>query len=282
MTRLSEIEGHITSIGELLDIVGAMRSLAGMRLRQAQHALPGIRRYAASMAEAIAAAILLSPGPGPETGRGQRRRALVFCASEHGFVGGFNERLMESLEQTFSRDDALFVLGSRGVLLAQERGWKPAWTGPMATRLSAATETVQRLTSELYARIAVGEISRIEVVFSSYRQGTAPVIERRLLLPLDVNALKDGQPKDAPLHNLEPQALLEKLLAEFVFALLTEAVAESIGSENAARFAAMTSAYDNVSTKLDELRQSARQARQGEITEELLDLVSGAEASMSL
>ena len=63
MTRLAEIEAHIASMGELLDIVGAMRSLAGMRVQEAQHALPGIRRYAEAMAAAIGAALLLVPEP---------------------------------------------------------------------------------------------------------------------------------------------------------------------------------------------------------------------------
>ena len=75
--------------------------------------------------------------------------------------------------------------------------------------------------------------------------------------------------------------MLEKLVGDYVFALLTEAAVESLAAENAARFAAMGSAYDNVSRKLEELRQDARQARQSEITTELLDLVTGAEAIRS-
>ena len=67
-------------------------------------------------------------------------------------------------------------------------------------------------------------------------------------------------------------------MAEYVFALLTEAAVESIASENAARFATMESAHDSVTRKLSELRQSARQVRQNEITEETLELITGAEA----
>jgi F-type H+-transporting ATPase subunit gamma len=67
-------------------------------------------------------------------------------------------------------------------------------------------------------------------------------------------------------------------MAEYVFAVLTEAVVESIGSENAARFAAMESAHENVEKKLSELRQAALQARQEEITAELLDLIGGTQA----
>lgn len=277
MTRLAEIQGHIASMDELLDIVGAMRSLAGMRVQEAQRALPGIRRYAESMAAAIGAALLLMRPPS-ETLLAGGRRALVLCTAEHGFVGGFNERLVEAAEAVLQAHDLLFVLGSRGAALALERGRQPSWMRPMATRLVGAPETVNHLTTELYTRIARGEISRIEVMFDRYRQGSAPTIERLLLLPLDVASLAIKQPRQEPLHNLAPRPLLEKLIAEYVFALLTEAAVESISSENAARFAAMESAHENVTKKLSQLRQSAQQARQTEITAELLDLVTGAEA----
>ena len=278
MTRLAELQVHIGSMGELSDIVGAMRSLAGMRVQEAQRALPGIRRYAESVAAAIGAALLLMPEPAPETGAAGSQRALILFAAEHGFVGGFNERLVEAAEIGLGPRDALFVLGSRGAALALERGQRPVWSRPIATRLAGAPEVIRHLTAELYGRIARGQISRVEVVFARYHQGGAPIPERRLLLPLDLASLASKQPRQAPLHNLEPRALLEKLMAEYVFALLTEAAVESIASENAARFAAMESAHENVAKKLEQLRQSARQVRQSEITTELLELVTGAEA----
>jgi F-type H+-transporting ATPase subunit gamma len=278
MTPLAEIQWHIASMDELLDIVGAMRSLAGVRVQEAQRALPGIRSYAASMAAAIRGALLLLTEPMPETHQHRGHRALILCAAEHGFVGGFNERLIEAAEAVLRPSDLLFVLGSRGATLAIERGRKVVWTRPMATRLAGTPDAIDRLTNELYRRIIRGEISRVEVMFSRYHQGVASTIERRLLLPLDGPALSAKQPSQAPLHNLEPRLLLEKLMAEYVFALLTEAAVESTASENAARFAAMESAHDNVTRKLSTLRQSAHQARQTEITSELLDLITGTEA----
>jgi F-type H+-transporting ATPase subunit gamma len=278
MTRLAEIQGHIASMDELRDVVGAMRSLAGMRVQEAQRALPGIRRYADSVAAAIGAALLLMPEPLPEEGVERGHRALVLCAAEQGFVGGFNERLLEAAETALRPIDRFFVLGSRGAALALERGRKVTWTSPLATRMGGAPDAINRLAGELYRRIVSGEISRIEVMFGRYRQGSAPEITTRLLLPLDTRSLAAAQPRQAPLHNLAPRRLLERLMAEYVVALLTEAAVESIASENAARFAAMESAHDNVSKKLTELRQGAQQARQGEITAELLDLITGAEA----
>jgi len=278
MTRLAEINGHIGSMSQLREIVGAMRSLAGMRVQESQRALPGIRRYAQSVAEAIGAALLLMPPSRSEAPPRGGRRAVILCAGEHGFVGAFNERLLEAVATRLEPADLLFVIGSRGAALACERGRTPAWTHAMASRVSGVPVVIDRLTTELYTRIVRGEIARIEVTSSRYRQGGAPTIENRLLLPLDTAALALTQPRQPPLHNLDPARLLESLMAEYVFALLTEAVVESIGSENAARFAAMEAAHDNVEKKLGELHLAARRARQGEITEELLDLIAGAEA----
>jgi F-type H+-transporting ATPase subunit gamma len=265
----------------LLDIVGAMRSLAGMRVQEAQHALPSIRHYAASMAAAIGAALMLMPQPEPEARPDKGHRALILCAAEHGFVGSFKERLIEAVTAVLKPSDLLFVLGSRGAGLAIERELRCAWSGPMATRVAGASDTIDRLVGNLYARIARGEISRVEVIFGRYQRAGAPTIEHRLLLPLDTAALTTTQPRQAPFHNLAPRLLLERLMAEYVFALLTGAAVESIASENAARFAAMESAHDNVTKKLLQLRQDARLARQSEITAELLDLLTGAQAQTS-
>ena len=133
---------------------------------------------------------------------------------------------------------------------------------------------------QLYRLIARCRIAGVEVLFARHRQDGAASIERRRLLPLDLASLAPKEPRLPPLCNLAPQLLLEKLVADYLFAPLTEAAVESLASENAARFAAMGSAHDNVSKKLEELRQEARQALgQSEITSELLDLVTGTEAS---
>ena len=278
MTRLAEIQSHVASMTGLLDIVGAMRSLAGMRVQEAQRALPGIRRYADMMAAAIGAALPLLPEARPEGRRTVGRRAFVLCAAEHGFVGGFNERLLEAANKMREPGDELFLLGTRGAMLAVEQGRNPAWTRPMATRLAMVPETISALSAALYGRLMHGQVSRVEVVFARYRQGRAAEIERRRLLPFEAETLPGDRPVQAPLHNLPPDMLLESLIAEYVFALLTEAAVESIASESAARFAAMQAAHDNVSKKLDQLRQSARQARQDDITTEMLDLVTGSGA----
>jgi F-type H+-transporting ATPase subunit gamma len=278
LTRLADIERHIGSMTELLDIVGAMRSLASMRLQEAQRALPGMRSYAEAVAAAIADTLPLVEGvEGTPTVAGGRL-ALVLCSAEHGFVGGFNEHLMEAALARIGPDDALLVLGTRGATLSAERGRPADWTHPMASRCPAVPEAVNRLSLELYRRIAGGEVGRVEVMFARCRAGGGSTIERHPVLPVDPASLGPGSLRQPPIHTLPPAVLQEKLVGEYVFALLAEALVESLASENAARFLAMEAARDNVSRKLAELGAEARHARQSEITDELLDLVTGAEA----
>jgi F-type H+-transporting ATPase subunit gamma len=278
MTGLAEIEAHIGNMTELREIVGAMRSLASMRALEAQHRLPGIRGYAATMAAGINTALMLVPEPHATFGQSPGRQAVVLCTAEHGFVGAFNEHVLDAARDLIGADTLLFILGSRGAAAAEERGWQIARAQPMATRCAGIPETIRALTAELYRRIGAGEIARVVVTFARHRQVGGMTIERRLLLPVDTPSLAPARRRQPPLHNLSPSDLLEKLTVDYVFALLTEAAVESLASENAARFAAMQSAHDNVARKVEELHQEAHQARQTEITTELLDLATGVEA----
>lgn len=278
MTRLAQIEAHLQSMHELRDIVGAMRSLAGMRVQEAQGMLPGIRLYAQAIESALADTLLLMKEPEPPRRADRGGRVLVVYTAEHGFVGAFNEHLLEAAEAGLGAEAVLFVLGSRGAVLASERGRPAGWAHAMASRSSGAVETVERLSRELYLRIARGEVAAVEVLYSRYRQGRPATLERRQLLPLDPASLAVAQLRQKPLHNLDAVELHEKLMVEFVFALLTEAAVESIASENAARLAAMESAHENLSHRLDRLQQDSRQARQSEITAEILELVTAAKA----
>ncbi len=276
--RLADIEARLASLQELDHIVGAMRSLASMRVLEAEHALAGVRAYASTLATAITDALLLMPEYSTPRTPARARRAVVLCMSEQGLVGGFNERLLEAAASTLAPEDALLILGARGSVLAAGRGWQAVATIAAPTRLASVPEAVQRLVSALYGLIARGQVGRAEVAFVRTERGVAPRIETRALFPLALPRATGAAARLPPHHNLAPALLLEKLTAEYVFALLTEAATESLASENAARFKAMEAAADHLSQKLKELGQQARQAHQEEVTTELLDVVAGAEA----
>lgn len=289
--RLAEIEGRIANLTELSRIVGAMRSIASMRVQEATSALSSVRDYAGQLADGVRDALALAEELPTLPARSARpvrlgpheeRRVLVLYMSEHGFVGGFNERLMEAAESDLDASDTLLILGGRGAAHAEERGHHGAWSAPMATRLASIPESVRRLQAKLYPLIASGEIKRVDVIFGRYRRGVVADIERLRLFPLE---FLDEQASDrsvvAPLHDIPAAQLLERLTAEYLVAQLTEAATESLAAENGARFAAMEAASDNVSRKLEGLRLESSRARQEEVTTELLDLVTGEQALRS-
>ena len=277
--RLAEIERHVSSIEELQRIVGAMRAIASMRVQEALGALTSVRRYGSALAAAVREALAIAAdehiAPGESQGGG--RRAIVVFTSEHGFVGGFNERLIEAAGVKPQTGDALLIVGSRGAALASDRGLAVTSTHAMATRLARVPEVVQRVQEGLYSRIASAEIVRAEVVFGSHQGSGATAIERRQLFPLD-SSLRRERSEPVPLHDLPAAELLERLTAEYILSQLTEAATESLAAENAARFAAMEAAHDNVGKRLQGLRLDASRSRQEEVTTELLDLVIGQQA----
>lgn len=283
--RLAEIERQVSSMRELEHVVGAMRAIASMHMQEAVRALSSVREYGKVMSEAVREALAIAVDEGhlnpAARSAGARRRGRAFVilfSSEHGFVGGFNERLIEAAAGGSAPADSLLVVGSRGAALASERGLHIASTHAMATRLASIPETVRRLQDALYPSLARGDVGRAEVLHGSFRRSGATPIARRQLFPLALpadGARSSGLP---PLHTLPAPELLERLTGEYMLSQLIEAATESLAAENSARFAAMDAAHDNVTRRLENLRLDGSRARQEEVTTELLDLVSGEEA----
>lgn len=291
--RLAEIERHVASMEELRRIVGAMRAIASMRMQEAVRALANVRAYGTTLAEAVQDALAIASEESHLVGRDRsarldatsrpagraHRRAVVLFASEHGFVGGFNQRLIEAIESDLLPSDALMIVGSRGAAFAAERGHRVAWAHQLATRLAGVPQTVRILEEELLPRITRDEIVRAEVIFGRHGDSGTPAIARRQLFPLNIAVAHARRGGLVPLCDLPVSRLLEKLTAEYIVAQLIEAATEALAAENAARFAAMESARENVRRKLETLRLDASRARQEEVTTELLDLITGEQAA---
>ena len=279
MERLAQLQTRIASIMELSDIVGAMRSLAAVRIQQGSATLEGIRRYTEIVGAAIvrAAALLGMDGTSARPrATGGMRNVVVFC-SEHGLVGGFNEHLLDRAVAETDHDRRLCLVGARGALSAQERGLETAWEVPMATHVTGVVETARRIAAEIYGSLR-GDAAGVDIVYSRYTSRGQSSIEKRTILPLDLASFAARAGGPPPLSNLDPEILMEKLAGEYMLAELGHAAMESLVSENGARLQAMEMAHEHVADKLDELRGLERQLRQEETTTELLDVVTGSEA----
>ena len=272
MARLAELEARLASIGELEDVIGAMRALAAVRMRQATEALGAARARAEIIRGSLDAARQLVPEEG-EVSSPTKSLVVVFC-TEHGFAGAFNERLLERASE--GGRVPLVIIGSRGALLASERGLDSVATLAAASHPSGVLDVARRTAAAIYEQLGRAGLEHVEVI---YGRGTAmgtPSIERRQLFPVERS--RRPSPAFPPLHHLEPSVLIEQLVAELVLAELARIAMESLAAESSARMQAMSAARDNIERKLGELRQAEHRARQDQVTMELLDLVNGAEA----
>ena len=281
MSALAETEARIASIRKLRTVVGAMRGLAAAHAQQARAALDGYRAYERIVAEGLARAVqLVDHQPDGEGTRSRPRAPLarVVFSAEHGFAGAFAARVLEAAAP--QGDERLFVLGSRGLALCEQHGWRPVWSAPMASQVAGVPATARRAADALYRRFVDETLSGAEVIWARPAGAADFTIARRTLLPFDLGAI-GPIPGPPPLANLAPARLIEQLVDEHVFAELALAALESFASENAARLATMESARLNIEGKLDALTAQERLQRQEEVTAEMQDVVAGALATES-
>ena len=278
MERLTEIETRISSFAQLQDVISVMRSLAATRVQQAQNALAAIRAYSDTIGSSIAKAesCLTSDWSGRRRDGSSVHGLILFCG-EHGFCGAFNEKLLEAVREVPGRSE-LYVVGSRGALMSQERKVPVAWSTAMATSIGMITTVAHRVGEALYDRFSRGGIADVMMVFARYGGHGHFSIEREMLLPLDLGRFRRYLTGAAPRSNLTPGRLIDHLIEEYFFAQLVRGATESFASENAARVALTQSARHSIEGRLEELTSEQRQLRQEQITTEILEVISGAEA----
>jgi F-type H+-transporting ATPase subunit gamma len=278
MERLADIEARIGSFAQLQDVISVMRSLAATRVQQAQDSLAAIRAYSDTIGAAIAKAE--SSFTRDENHRGRdnfKRRGIILFCGEHGFCGAFNEKLLESVSGS-PRDTELYVVGSRGAMLAQERRISVGWSTPMATNIGSVPAVAHHVAEALYDRFSHGAMADVTMVFARYGGPGHFSIEREVLLPLDLGRFRRYLTRRGPLSNLPPRVLIDRLIEEYFFAQLVRGATECFASENAARVALTQSARQAIEGRLDELAGAQRELRQQQITDEILEVISGAEA----
>jgi F-type H+-transporting ATPase subunit gamma len=280
--RLADIVTQIQNVRQLEAVVTAMRGIAAARAQKGRALLAGIDAYSQVISRAIGQALSLLPADqtlAPPFDRA-RRGLVLFCA-EQGFAGAFSERVLDAAAGDLDRAITLLV-GTRGAVVANERGIKPAWSAPMATQVDAIPTFANLLADALYGYVASARICKVDIVFSRVAAGGGTTqIDRHSLLPIDFGRFARSVETLAPLTTLKPRLLLERLAAEYVYAQLCEAAMHAFAAENEARMMAMTAAKTNIATKLAAMSQRERQLRQEEITTEIVELAAGAEASES-
>lgn len=275
--RLAETTRRIESLHQLEQVVTAMRGISASRAQQARVMQRGLRAHASVIAGAIGQALALVPDEHAVAASKPRRTAIILFGGEQGFAGAFSDRMLNALGTSTEADD-LFLIGTRGIALATERGIPVSWHTGMVPHAGLVPGLAGRIADALYVWLSDLQGCRVGLIVPTWSVGGGVAPERRSLLPFDFRRFAvpvSGQP---PLITLPPALLLARLAEEYVFAELCEAALTAFAAESEARVAAMMAAKNNLEIMLSELQTLERQIRQDEITAEVVELAGGAGA----
>lgn len=261
------------------DVVSAMRAVAAGRIQGAQRALAAARQYEQIVSRGAAAlheeALRLpEPLPGAQT-------LLVVMMSEQPLCGAFNAALLPLVERRRIELLAegpvqLAAVGQRGTRLLAARGIAPDDSLPSAASLHGLRDLVKRLAALMGKRFARGELKAVRVICNRFVSISEHVPTEALVLPPDLNRLRAaGAPAERRfLRYLPDSSLLAGLISELAFISLYRIAADSFASEQAARLMAMDGATRNTEQLMQDLAELEQRERQGEITRQVLELIS--------
>jgi F-type H+-transporting ATPase subunit gamma len=273
MEDLARIQARLESLGELAELVGALRSMSASRSREAHEALQGTGRYSAFVQRAISEiSPLVSEVDWNDRVALRDDAVMLVITAENGFVGGFNNALIERALAVRQPDQRFVVVGRRGHIAASERGAVADDELSMINHRDGVSSLARRIGRKLSG------VRSATLVFAPPLSGANFKIDVRQILPLERPWTDCASPLAAPLHHLPPAELLDGLAEEYLFAQVADALMESLASENSARLRAMDAASRNIDDRIEKLTRQERAARQEQTTSDMLDVVTGAEA----
>jgi F-type H+-transporting ATPase subunit gamma len=290
MASQQDIKRRIRSVRNTRKVTKAMELVSGAKLRRAQVRIEALRPYAASMAELIgeAAGRTHLPGQPLLERREVKTTAILLLTGDRGLAGGFNAGVVRrglelgKAEVAAGRGVAWLAVGRKGAGTIRFRGLTldRAWTGFTDRPTYADAEAIAHRVIELFA---TREVDRVVMVYNAFRSALVQDVTADEILPVPIGEIAERTPKEIALEGtllFEPEAkeMLETLLPTAVETAIYRALLESAASEHGSRMSAMRSASDNASGIIDGLTLAMNRARQAEITQEILEVVAGADA----
>ncbi|WP_206456176.1 F0F1 ATP synthase subunit gamma [Aurantimonas marina] len=276
--RLADVSARIEGIRHLGTVVNAMRGIAGSRVQKARDELKAVDAYSRTIVAGLVQVLALVSAEAPPSPGGTSKAAIVVFGAEQGFAGAFNERVLETIADDVPAP-VLFLVGTRGISHAIERGIVAEWTSPMPSHSAGIPKLASDICGALYRRIGTQGVERVTAVFADGSAEAESTIVRRLLLPLDPTTFAGAEHREPPILNLPARKLLADLTAEYLHALFCEIALHAFAAENQARMTAMAAAHREIDRQLGALRATFRHVRQEQITAEIVELAGGAASS---
>jgi F-type H+-transporting ATPase subunit gamma len=293
VASVQDINRRIRSVRNTRKITRAMELVAAAKLRRAQGRIESMRPYAERMQElmvGVARASTSLRGLPLLQRREVRTAAILPLTGDRGLAGAFNAQILReafAVERRLQADGVeprWLVAGKKGASTLRFRRYEltQAWTGFSDSPRYADAQAIAHRISELYAE---QEVDQVVVIYNHFVSALTQRVVTQEVLPIPESLLEGGDEDEHDrsllgdfIYEPEPEQILERLLPVYVETELYRALLESAASEQGARMTAMRNASKNAGELIESLTLQMNRARQAEITQEILEVVAGADA----
>lgn len=288
MANLKEVRNRIASVASTMQITSAMKMVSASKLRRAQNTIVSLRPYSELFTEVLGK-VMHKNGDLSDSEYGEREETnkilILVLTSNKGLCGGFNSNIIKATQNRIKElrsDDPnieieIFSFGKKSSDFFARREPKlysandEIWDDPNF-------EAISELSNLLMQEFKSGRFDRIEIVYNQFRNSATQVITNEVILPIQ----KIEQEEEFIIDNVifEPtfEEVKDNILPQSIRTQVYKCFVDSFASEHGARMTAMHVATDNAENLLRELKLSYNKARQAAITNEIIEISSGAEA----
>jgi F-type H+-transporting ATPase subunit gamma len=283
MANLKEIRNRITSISSTMQITSAMKMVSAAKLKKAQDAITAMRPYAEKLTELLQnlSATLDGDVGGDYTSQREIKKVLVVAiTSNRGLCGAFNTNVIKEVKNRSDyytgKQVDVFAIGKKGNDILSKT--LTVIDNQSAVFDDLTFDNVAQIAEVLTQKFVAGEYDRIELVYNQFKNAATQIIQTEQFLPLA--PIQSDQPAASGDYIFEPskEEIVLTLIPKSLKTQLYKGIRDSFASEHGARMTAMHKATDNATELRDQLKLTYNKARQAAITNEILEIVGGAEA----
>jgi len=287
---LESLQRQIKTTEDLRDIVRTMKMLSSVSILQYEQANASLKFYRQNLQDAFQALVQKFGLPQATRNKNQPEKFLyILLGSDNGMVGRFNREIMLAAEKDLQHlnlkpSQVLFLtVGKRLSAMAEAKKWPLSAHYANANSVKAVHILAESLIMNLDKIISREKISHVAVYFQQHGKGTAVKVVEQQIMPFDTNAQQKLKDKPWPTNNIplivqKKEQLFSALVRESLLIKLISQLNQSLAAEHFTRMTNMQNAEQNIDKNLAELNQSYQQQRQEQITDELIDVISGVEA----
>ncbi|MEN9322828.1 MAG: synthase gamma subunit [Bacteroidota bacterium] len=283
MANLKEIRNRITSVSSTMQITSAMKMVSAAKLKKAQDAITAMRPYAEKLTELLqnlSATLDGDAGGEYTTQREVKKVLLVAITSNRGLCGAFNTNIVKEVKNRtdfyVGKQVDVFAIGKKGNDVLRKT--HTVIDNQSAVFDNLTFDTVSAIADTITELFLSGGYDKVELIYNQFKNAATQIVQTEQFLPLA--ALASATTASAGDYIFEPskEDIVMTLIPKSLKTQLYKGIRDSFASEHGARMTAMHKATDNATELRDQLKLTYNKARQAAITNEILEIVGGAEA----